>query len=223
MIATLSPYATEWLDLLGRWLHVVAAIVWIGTSFYFVALDNHLRPPKDRRAADEGVGGEAWEIHGGGFYRVEKYHAAPRTLPAPLYWFKWEAYTTWLSGFALLVVLYYADPELRLVDRDVAALESWEAIALSLAGIALAWVVYDVLCRTIGRHSEVALAVVGTGLVALAAWAAGELFAPRAAYLQIGAMLGTIMVANVFLVIIPAHRKLVRALREERGGRSFTP
>ena len=107
MIVALAPYATEWLDLLARWLHVIAAIVWIGTSFYFVALDNHLRPPRERQAAGEGVGGEAWEIHGGGFYRVEKYRVTPPAIPSPLYWFKWEAYTTWLSGFALFVVLYY--------------------------------------------------------------------------------------------------------------------
>ncbi len=133
-------------------------------------------------------------------------------MPEPLHWFKWEAYTTWLSGFALMVVLYYFDAELRLVDRDAADLDEWQAITLSLAGIALAWVVYDVLCRTVGRRSQEALAVVGTGLVALAAWAASELFAPRAAYLQVGVMLGTIMVANVLLVIIPAHRKLVATM-----------
>ena len=137
-------------------------------------------------------------------------------MPEPLHWFKWEAYTTWLSGFALMVVLYYFDAGLRLVDRDAADLDEWQAIALSVAGIALAWIVYDVLCRTVGQRSQAALAVVGTGLVALAAWGAGELFAPRAAYLQVGVMLGTIMAANVFLVIIPAHRKLVAAMEERR-------
>ena len=137
-------------------------------------------------------------------------------MPEPLHWFKWEAYTTWLSGFALMVVLYYFDADVRLVDPGVADLDEWQAIALSVGGIALAWIVYDVLCRTVGQRSQAALAVVGTGLVALAAWGASELFAPRAAYLQVGVMLGTIMAANVFFVIIPAHRKLVAAMEEKR-------
>jgi uncharacterized membrane protein len=137
-------------------------------------------------------------------------------MPEPLHWFKWEAYTTWLSGFALMVVLYYFDAGLRLVDRDAADLDEWQAIALSVAGIALAWIVYDLLCRTVGQRSQVALAVIGTGLVALAAWGAGELFSPRAAYLQVGVMLGTIMAANVFFTIIPAHRELIRAKQEGR-------
>jgi uncharacterized membrane protein len=137
-------------------------------------------------------------------------------MPEPLHWFKWEAYTTWLSGFALFVVLYYTDAATRLIDPSVADLTTTTAIALSVAGIGLAWIVYDVLCRTVGTRSQAALAVVGTGLVALAAWVSGELFAPRAAYLQVGVMLGTIMAANVFLVIIPAHRKLVTAMEEKR-------
>jgi uncharacterized membrane protein len=137
-------------------------------------------------------------------------------MPEPLHWFKWEAYTTWLSGFGLMILLYYIDADIRLVDPAVAGLEVWEAIVLSVGGIALAWLVYDVLCRTVGERSQAALAVVGVGLVALAAWGAGELFSARAAYLQVGAMLGTIMAANVFFVIIPAHRKLVAAMEEKR-------
>ena len=137
-------------------------------------------------------------------------------MPEPLHWFKWEAYTTWLSGFALFVVLYYTDARTRLIDPSVADLSTTAAVGLSVAGIALAWIVYDVLCRTVGRRSQAALAVVGTALVALAAWVASELFAPRAAYLQVGVMLGTIMAANVFFVIIPAHRKLVSAMEEKR-------
>ncbi len=155
-------------------------------------------------------------MHGGGLYHSQKYLLAPAEMPEPLHWFKWEAYTTWLSGFALLVVLYYFDADVRLADPQVADLTAWQAVTLSIGGLALAWLVYDVLCRTVGERSQVALAVVGTALVALAAWAAGELFAPRAAYLQVGAMLGTIMVANVLLVIIPAHRKLVQAMTEKR-------
>jgi uncharacterized membrane protein len=212
----MDPYLRDVLDVLLRMLHVVAGIAWIGASFYFVRLDLALRAPKRRDDAEAGVAGEFWGVHGGGLYHSQKYRLAPAEMPEPLHWFKWEAYTTWLSGFALMVVLYYFDAGVRLVDPAVAALEDWEAIALSVAGIALAWIVYDVLCRTVGQRSQAALAVAGTGLVALAAWGASELFAPRAAYLQVGVMLGTIMAANVFLVIIPAHRKLVAAMEEKR-------
>ena len=212
----MDPYLRDVLDVLLRMLHVVAGIAWIGASFYFVRLDLALRAPKRQEDAEAGVAGEFWGVHGGGLYHSQKYRLAPAEMPEPLHWFKWEAYTTWLSGFALMVVLYYFDAGVRLVDPGVAALEEWEAIALSVGGIALAWIVYDVLCRTVGERSQAALAVIGTGLVALAAWGASELFAPRAAYLQVGVMLGTIMAANVFLVIIPAHRKLVVAMEEKR-------
>jgi uncharacterized membrane protein len=205
----MDPYANEWLQFLARWLHVIAGIVWIGTSFYFVALDNHLRPPTDAGDAERGVGGESWEIHSGGFYRVEKYRLAPPRLPEVLHWFKWEAYTTWLSGFALLVVLYYFNADTYLVDPGVLDLSTAAAIAISVALLGVAWVVYDVLCRVL--RSELLLAASLLGLTTLAAWGSTELFAPRAAFLQVGAMLGTIMVANVFFVIIPAQRGLVRA------------
>ena len=210
----MDPYLKDVLDVLLRMLHVVAGIAWIGASFYFVRLDLALRAPKRREDANAGVAGEFWGVHGGGLYHSQKYRLAPPEMPEPLHWFKWEAYTTWLSGFALMVVLYYFDADVRLVDAGAADLDEWQAIALSIAGIAGAWIVYDVLCRTV--RSQVALAVVGTGLVALAAWGTSELFAPRAAYLQVGVMLGTIMAANVFFVIIPAHRKLVTAMEEKR-------
>jgi len=212
----LDPYLRDVLDVLLRMLHVISGIAWIGASFYFVRLDLGLRPPKLREDADAGVAGEFWGVHGGGLYHSQKYRLAPPEMPEPLHWFKWEAYTTWLSGFALFVLLYYFDADVRLVDPAVADLSDRQAIALSLVGIVLAWVVYDVLCRTVGQRSQVGLAIVGTGFVALAAWVAGELLAPRAAYLQVGVMLGTIMVANVLVVIIPAHRKLVAAMEEKR-------
>jgi uncharacterized membrane protein len=215
VIAALDPYVTEWLDLLGRWLHVVAAIVWIGTSFYFVALDGHLWPPRRRPGESEGVGGEAWEIHGGGFYRVEKYLVAPRTLPEHLQWFKWEAYTTWLSGFFLFVVLYYAHAGTYLIDPNVADLSNSAAIAISLGLLAAAWLVYDGLCRVL-RGNELVLAAAVSGCVIGAAYGVGQLFSARAVTIQLGAMLGTIMVANVFFVIIPAHRQLIRAKEEGR-------
>ena len=212
----MDPYLRDVLDVLLRMLHVVAGIAWIGASFYFVRLDLALRPPKRPEDAAAGVAGEFWGVHGGGLYHSQKYRLAPPEMPEPLHWFKWAAYTTWLSGFALFVVLYYTDAGTRLIDPSVADLSTASAIALSLVGIALAWIVYDALCRTVGRRSQTALAIVGTGLVALAAWVSGELFAPRAAYLQVGVMLGTIMAANVFFVIIPAHRKLVAAMETKR-------
>ena len=218
MSLAVDPYIWDWGDLLFRWLHVIAAIVWIGTSFYFVALDNHLRPPADERDAERGVAGESWEIHGGGFYRVEKIRVAPATLPEPLHWFKWEAYTTWLSGFALFVVVYYVHASSMLVDPSVADLGKWEAILISVGGLALAWLVYDALCRVLRDERLLALAVFG--FVVLAAWGASRLFAPRAAYLEVGAMIGTVMVANVFFVIIPAHWELIRA---KQAGREPDP
>jgi uncharacterized membrane protein len=216
MAAFLAPsdYWWSWGDLVFRWLHVIAGIAWIGSSFYFIALDHHLAPPAATADADRGVGGEAWEIHGGGFYRVEKFKVAPETLPEPLYWFKWEAYTTWLSGFVMLCVVYYAHASTFLVDKSVADLSTNEAILLSIAGLATAWLVYDTLCRLLGTN-DLALAVCVTAFVVLAAWGSAQLFAPRAAYIEVGAMLGTIMAANVFFVIIPMHWKLVRA--KEKG------
>jgi uncharacterized membrane protein len=205
----IDPYWNDWLDLLIRWLHVVAGIVWIGTSFYFVALDNHLGRPREQRDVDEGVGGESWEIHGGGFYRISKWTVAPQELPEPLHWFKWEAYATWLSGFALLVVLYYFDAETYLVDKSVRDIEPAAAIILSLLGLGLAWVVYDIACRVL--RIEALMAVFLLGLVVASAYGASEVFSGRAAYLQVGAMLGTIMSANVLFNIIPAHWDLIRA------------
>jgi uncharacterized membrane protein len=210
----MDPYLRDVLDVLLRLLHVTAGIAWIGASFYFVRLDLALRAPKRQEDADTGVAGEFWGVHGGGLYHSQKYRLAPAEMPEPLHWFKWEAYATWLSGFALLIVLYYFDAGLRLVDADAADLEEWQAIALSVGGIALAWIAYEVLCRLV--RSQLAVAVIGVALVALAAWGAGELLSPRAAYLQVGVMLGTIMTANVFFVIIPAHRKLVSAMAEGR-------
>ena len=214
-LLALDAYTTDWLDLLARWLHVIAGIVWIGSSFYFIALDNHLRPPKEQRDLDDGVGGEAWEVHGGGFYNVQKYRVAPRVLPDTLYWFKWEAYTTWLSGFALMIVLYYLNADTYLIDKDVADLSTGAAVAISVGLLAAAWLVYDGLCRVLAARPLV-LATVLLALITLTAWGISHLFSGRAVYLQIGAMLGTMMVGNVFFVIIPAHRELVRAKEEGR-------
>ena len=210
-----SEYWWSWGDLLFRWLHVVAAIAWIGSSFYFIALDHHLVTPALPADAERGVAGEVWEIHGGGFYRIEKFRVAPPRLPEQLHWFKWEAYTTWISGFALLIVVYFAHASSFLVDRSVADLSTREAIAISLAGLVLAWLVYDGLCRAL-RGNELALAAALAGFVALAAYGASRLLAPQAAYIEVGAMLGTVMAANVLFVIIPAHWELVRAKQAGR-------
>ncbi len=218
-VVALSDYWWGWGNLLLRWLHVIAAMAWIGASFYFIALDNHLEPPKDPRDAERGVGGEAWEVHGGGFYRVEKFRLVPGRLPEPLYWFKWEAYTTWLSGFALFIVVYYSHATAFLIDPAVADLTAWEAIGLSVGGIVLAWLVYDGLCRAFERD-EALLAILVFAFICASAWASWNLFAPRAAYLQVGAMIGTMMVGNVFFVIIPAHWELIRA---KEAGREPDP
>ncbi|HSG12781.1 MAG TPA: urate hydroxylase PuuD [Gaiellaceae bacterium] len=212
----MDPYLRDVLDACIRVLHVVAGIAWIGASFYFVRLDLALRRPRKPEDEEAGVAGEFWGVHGGGLYHSQKYRLAPAEMPEPLHWFKWEAYTTWLSGFALLVLLYYLDSDIRLVDPGVADLATWQAVSLSVLGIVLAWVVYDGLCRVLEERSDAALVVTGTALIALAAWGAGQLFAARAAYLQVGVMLGTVMVANVFFVIIPAHRKLVAAMEDGR-------
>jgi len=218
-LVALSDYWWGWGNLLFRWLHVIAGMAWIGASFYFIALDNHLEPPKDPHDAERGVGGEAWEVHGGGFYRVEKFRLVPGRLPEPLYWFKWEAYTTWLSGFALFIVVYYSHATSFLIDTSVADLTAWEAIALSVGGIVLAWFVYDGLCRAFERD-EALLAILVFAFICASAWASWNLFAPRAAYLQVGAMIGTMMVGNVFFVIIPAHWELIRA---KEAGREPDP
>ena len=218
-LLAVDPYITDWLNLLTRWLHVIAGIVWIGASFYFIALDNHLRPPRDEREREAGIGGETWEIHGGGFYNIKKYLVAPRVLPETLHWFKWEAYTTWLSGFALMIVLYYLNADTYLIDKSVADLSTGEAVTISVALLVASWLVYDVLCRLLAARPFV-LAAVLLGFITLAAWGVSHLFSGRATYLQIGAMLGTMMVGNVFFVIIPAHWELVRA---KEAGREPDP
>ncbi|MDX6599247.1 MAG: hypothetical protein QOE87_3134 [Gaiellales bacterium] len=214
-----SAYVREWADLLVRWLHVIAAIAWIGASFYFILLDNHLEPPKSAEDAEAGVAGELWEVHGGGFYHVQKYQVAPRTLPERLAWFKWEAYTTWLSGFALLCIVYFWNARAYLIDRSVADLTVPEAIALTVGFLVAGWLVYDVLCRLLGRAPKL-LALALLGFIALAAYAAGQLFAPRAVFIVVGSMIGTMMAGNVLFVIIPGHWELIRA---KQAGREPDP
>jgi uncharacterized membrane protein len=213
-------YASDWLNLLIRWVHLITGIAWIGSSFYFVWLDNTLLPPKRKQDADEGVGGELWAVHGGGFYHVQKFRVAPEALPAPLHWFKWEAYSTWLSGFALLAVMYYANARTYLIDPQVADLAPWQAVAISVALLAIGWLFYDQLCKRLGFERERMLAIAMVVFLSIVAFGLSKLFAGRAVYLQVGAMLGTIMAANVLFVIIPSQRQLVLA---KEAGRAPDP
>jgi uncharacterized membrane protein len=199
----------DWTTLLLRWVHVIAGIAWIGSSFYFVALDASLRR-NDR--LDPGVGGESWQVHGGGFYRIQKYLVAPSFLPKELTWFMWEAYTTWIFGFALLVVVYYAQPELYLIDRSVADIGAANAVLIAAISLPIGWLIYDSLCRSALGRDQGRLAIAGFVLLVAANWGFTHIFGGRGAFMQIGALVGTIMVANVFLVIIPNQRKIVAAL-----------
>jgi uncharacterized membrane protein len=214
----LVPYGLEWLNLLVRWLHVITGIAWIGASFYFVWLDNSIRPPAPgSELARKGVSGELWAVHGGGFYHPQKYLVAPAELPAELHWFKWEAYSTWLSGFALLVIVYYFNAQAMMVDRAVADLSSMQAVGIGLGSLVAAWTVYDLLCRSkLGKH-DLAFGAVVFALLSCAAIVLTHFLSGRAAYIHVGAMIGTIMVANVLMVIIPGQRKMVAAMRA--GGR----
>jgi uncharacterized membrane protein len=218
VFAYLIPYGLEWGNLLLRWLHVTAAIAWIGASFYFIWLDNTIRPPAPGSdLAAKGVSGHLWAVHGGGFYNPQKYLVAPAELPPTLHWFKWEAYSTWLSGFALLSVAYYCNAQVMMVDPLVARLGSGQAIGIGLGALALGWLVYDLLCRSpLGRHDLSFGAVVFVLLVG-AAWALGQWLGARAAYIHVGALIGTIMAGNVLLLIIPGQRKMVAAMAAGRA------
>ena len=200
---------TEWLSLIVRWLHVIAGIAWIGSSFYFIHLDLSLKP---RPGLPQGVQGDAWQVHGGGFYHMLKYLVAPARMPDELTWFMWDAYVTWLSGFALLVIVYYLGAELYLIDKSVLDLTAPMAAAIAFGSLVATWLMYEGLCRSpLGRH-EVALALVGYVFLVALTYGFTHVFSGRGALNQIGALIGTIMVANVFLIIIPNQRKTVAAL-----------
>ena len=197
-------YLWMWSEFMVRWLHVVAGIAWIGSSFYFIALDLSLKPGKQ---LPDNAHGEAWQVHGGGFYNMVKYLVAPARMPDELTWFKWEAYTTWLSGFALLTIIYYAGAGLYMIDAEILDLEPWQAVALSIGGIAGGWIAYDALCRSpLGRDTR-GLVIAGFAFIVFLAWGYAEIFSARGAFVQIGVTIGTIMVANVAMVIIPARKR----------------
>ncbi len=214
----MEAYLADWLNLLVRWLHVITGIAWIGSSFYFVWLDNHLEPPRDAHDAEKGVGGEVWSVHGGGFYHAQKYQVAPRQLPETLHWFKWEAYTTWMSGIFLTALVYWYGAEVYLIDRSVAELSAPAAVGIAVAFIVGGWFVYDLLCKSpLARDTRVFAAILLL-LVSLLAWGLCQLFGGRGAYIHFGVVIGTIMVANVFFVIIPGQKEMLAAV-----ARSETP
>lgn len=211
----MEAYLIDWLNLLARWVHVVTGIAWIGSSLYFIWLDNSLEPPCDPADDEKGVGGEVWSVHGGGFYHAQKYKVAPRQLPETLHWFKWEAYWTWMSGIFLLGLIYFLGAEVYLIDRSVADLSPTGAVGISVGFIVGGWLVYDLLCKTPLASDDRLFAVVLLLVTGLLAWSLCNLFSGRAAYILFGVVLGTIMVANVFFVIIPGQKLMVAAA--ERG------
>ena len=219
----MDAYLLDWANLLLRWLHVITAIAWIGSSFYFVMLDNSLVPPTDEDLKAKGVNGELWAVHGGGFYNPQKYFVGPKQMPTgTLHWFYWESYATWLSGFALFTLLYLFNARSFLIDASVFKWEPPVAIAAALAFLVVGWIVYDLICRIFGRNKDGSIGGDARVLalifvyIAAATWLACHLFAGRAAFLLMGAMIGTIMSANVFFWIIPGQRKVVADLAAGR-------
>ena len=209
----LAPYVLEWLNLLVRWLHIITGIAWIGASFYFVWLDNTIKPPAPGSDLEKkGVAGELWAVHGGGFYNPQKYLVAPAELPKELHWFKWEAYSTWLSGFALLIIVYYMNARAMMIDRGVADLSSAQAIGIGIGSLVVGWVVYDLLCRSPLVQRQLAFGATIFLFLVGSSWVLTHLLSGRAAYLHVGAMIGTMMVANVAMLIIPGQRKMVNAM-----------
>jgi uncharacterized membrane protein len=213
----MSAFLAEWVNLILRWAHLVVGIGWIGTSFYFIALDLSLRK---RETMPEGVYGTAWQVHGGGFYHVEKYLVAPRTLPPDLVWFKWEAYLTWVTGFGLLIIQYYFNARAYLIDPSVMPLLPAQAVVISVLSLAAGWFAYDLICKSaLGRNPTV-LAVLVFVLIVFAAFVFTHVFSGRGAFIHVGAFVGTIMAVNVFGIIIPNQKKITAALL---AGRSPDP
>ena len=212
----MESYIIEWLNLLARWLHMITGIAWIGSSFYFVWLDNHLLAPKSEADVKLGVGGEVWSVHGGGFYHAQKYKVAPAQLPEPLHWFKWEAYTTWMSGIFLLGLIYWYSAEIYTIDPSVMELSKSTAVMIGIGVLVGGWIVYDLICKSpLGKDTKI-LGIVVAIFVFVVAFVLCQLFSGRAAYIHFGAMLGTIMAANVFFIIMPGQQALVDATKAGR-------
>lgn len=211
----MTGYVLDWLNLAVRWFHMVAGISWIGASFYFVWLDDHLVEPKDAVATADGVTGELWAVHGGGFYHNQKYLTGPTSQPLPmnLHWFKWEAYLTWISGVAMMAIIYWAGASTFLIDKSVLNITPTVAIAISIATMIVGWLAYDLLCKLLTRWPLLLGVTIYAALVA-ASFGLFHVFSARAAYIHVGAIIGTIMVANVFFAIIPGQRKMLAQIRK---------
>ena len=205
----MEAFFLDWLNILVRWLHFLTGVAWIGSSLYFIWLDNHLEEPRDLADTRIGVGGEVWSVHGGGFYHAQKYKAAPAVLPDTLHWFKWEAYSTWLSGIFLLGLVYFLGAEIYLIDRSVADLSVGMAIGIAISFIVGGWIVYDLMCKSPLANDDRVFAFALLLMSSALAWGLCQLFSGRAAYILFGVTLGTIMVANVFFVIIPGQKRMV--------------
>jgi len=209
----MDPYITEWLNLIIRFAHIIVGIAWIGASFYFVWLDNHLEKPPEWKA-EKGISGDLWAIHGGGFYEVAKYKLAPPQMPTTLHWFKWEAYTTWITGFLLLSLMFYVGAESYLIDPRVQELSQWQAIGLGLGAIAVGVGIYEILVRTKLKDHGLVLAIILFVFFTALSYGLTQVFSARGAYMHMGAILGTIMAGNVFFGIMPSQRALVKAVEE---------
>ena len=199
----------DWLELVFRWLHLIAGIAWIGSSFYFIFLDLSLRK---RAGMPDAIKGESWNVHGGGFYLMQKYQVAPAEMPEELHWFKWEAYFTWISGFSLMTIIYYWGAESFLIDKDVMDLEPWQAIGISVGAFAAGWFIYDWLCKSPLGKNGLALSALVFVLILLVAYGFTNVYSGRGAFVHVGALVGTIMVANVFFIIIPNQKIVVADL-----------
>lgn len=209
----LYPILMEWLEFAVRWVHVITAIAWIGSSFYFIALDLGLH--RDRNLAS-GADGEEWQVHGGGFYHIQKYLVAPDSMPSDLVWFKWESYSTWLSGAALMILVYYLGAELYLVDPNVLEMPIWVGILISIGSLAFGWVAYDLICKSKFGDDNTRLMLLLYVILVVMAWGYTQVFSGRAALLHLGAFTATIMSANVFFIIMPNQRIVVKDLQEGR-------
>jgi len=212
----MDPYINEWLNLVIRFAHLITGIAWIGASFYFVWLDNHLENPPQWKK-DKGIGGDLWAIHGGGFYEVAKYKLAPEKMPTTLHWFKWEAYTTWITGFFLLSLMFYVGAESYLIDKRVADLTQLQAILLGLGSIVVGVCSYEILVRTKLRNHSIVLGIILIIIATGLSYGLTQIFSARGAYMHMGAIIGTIMAGNVFFGIMPSQRALVKAVEEGRA------
>jgi uncharacterized membrane protein len=213
IIISLYPLLIDWLDLIVRWIHIIVGIAWIGTSFYFNWLDSRL----DRETKKEGIEGELWSVHSGGFYNINKLKGAPKTFPKELHWFKWEAYTTWISGFVLLIIVYYLNAEGIMIDKNINDINTFTAIIISLTFLLGSWFVYDFLCKSKLIDNSIFFSITCLILATLVSYILTQIYGSRAAYIHVGACLGTIMAANVFRVIIPSQKDMVKTALENKA------